>query len=249
MLSPGDALRRGRHGPTLIKSDCNQRDRHGRDARGVSKQDEPLEGGDRCGPSVGRPCHCGGSSSGRLCKLREVWGPLHIPVAPFTPDTDKDPTLSGGPLSEWTNGGGHRFLVQRSCCSEFDLGPEQSSPGDADPAHSLKAPDSPEQRPGTLTLAHLGRQKGSTSGAEEHQENTDISVSFAPAWKTFEYCKLLSSGISPYLASSPYGAHWQSSQKQHLFEAAAGETQIQRRNWEYGDNHNRSTIVSNLRKF
>lgn len=30
-----------------------------------------------------------------LCQ--EVWGPLHIPVAPFTPDTDKDPTLSGAP--------------------------------------------------------------------------------------------------------------------------------------------------------
>ena len=26
--------------------------------------------------------------------------------------------------------------------------------------------------PFTVTLAHLGRQKGSTSGAEEHQENT-----------------------------------------------------------------------------
>lgn len=44
-----------------------------------------------------------------LCQ--EVWGPLHIPTAPFTPDTDKDPTLSGGALSEWTNGGGHRLVV------------------------------------------------------------------------------------------------------------------------------------------
>lgn len=48
-----------------------------------------------------------------LCfySARRSGGPLHIPVAPFTPDTDKDPTLSGGPLSEWTNGGGHRLVV------------------------------------------------------------------------------------------------------------------------------------------
>ena len=32
-------------------------------------------------------------------------GPLHLPVAPFTLGTDEDPTLSGGPLSEWANGG------------------------------------------------------------------------------------------------------------------------------------------------
>lgn len=38
-----------------------------------------------------------------LCQ--EDWGPLYLPVAPFTPHTDEDPTLSGvPPLSEWTNG-------------------------------------------------------------------------------------------------------------------------------------------------
>ncbi|KAI4531223.1 hypothetical protein MG293_019081 [Ovis ammon polii] len=95
MLSPGDALRRGRHGPTLIKSDCNQRDRQGK------AQGDPQR--------------------------RKAQG-------------------HGFPRGACST---CRFLVQRSCCSEFDLGPEQSSPGDADPAHSLKAPDSPEQRPGT----------------------------------------------------------------------------------------------------
>ena len=32
-----------------------------------------------------------------LCQ--EDWGPLYLPVAPFTPHTDEDPTLSGAPPS------------------------------------------------------------------------------------------------------------------------------------------------------
>ncbi|KAI4560627.1 hypothetical protein MJG53_017256 [Ovis ammon polii x Ovis aries] len=225
MLSPGDALRRGRHGPTLIKSDCNQRDRQFQirirawcvwiiHAALLILMDGDL--------SEAKP---------RVTLSEERLKAMDFPEG-LAQHADSWSSEAAAVGLTWALNRALQFQLANA-----DSQGTQSLQSDPRSVASINPGSATHEW--KMTLAHLGRQKGSTSGAEEHQENTDISVSFAPAWKTFEYCKLLSSGISPYLASSPYGAHWQSSQKQHLFEAAAGETQIQRRNWEYGDNHNR----------